>query len=191
LVVQIHRAALDFLVWFFEHHERKPTMARTRTHSSLVDHFSEPLEPGRWYGLKAEGDPATRATPAQCTYVLRDRVWFLRRDGSTISFTQTTASGVVFILLDNLLREVTRLPNEAVERRVAEMKRMFLLLEARAARKRKSQEALIRKTLALWGTADPGENLRDAVASFIRDEHSHVTAETLAQAYRDAITGGQ
>lgn len=156
----------------------------------LTDQFGQLVEPGKWYGVREASDPPSRAVAAECISIIRERVWFRNQSGYRFDVPNlANGGGYRLHLLDEKLREVTRMPRAALEKRVQVVARALELIAARAERKRRAQADLMAEVAELWGCVDKGENFADSVASFIRDDHSHVTVEMLANDYRAALLG--
>jgi hypothetical protein len=84
-----------------------------------------------------------------------------------------------FYRLDSEFREVT--PTQS--RRIRELTRLLRELNREASRLRKRQLRLMQEAnAALYGCGDPAE-IGDAVASWIRDDDSHVSIKHLLQLF--------
>lgn len=163
---------------------------RQKLLGGLTDQFGQLVEPGKWYGVREASDPPSRAVAAQCISIIRERVWFRNQHGYKFDVANTPDGGGYRLhRLDENLREVTKAPREVLEKRVTEVRRMLELIAARAARRRRQQLDLMAEVAELWGCVEKGPEFADAVATFIRDDDSHVTAEALANEYRAALLG--
>jgi hypothetical protein len=170
-------------------------MARVRTHSHLVDQFGEPLEGGRWYGIRLHTEPPTRAVPRNCEFLLRERAFFRREDGSTLVISQLSAASYCFVLLDDEKREITRIPDAIKDRELKSVANTLQIIKSQAFRRRRRLQDLSDELSTLLAGVAPADDLAAAIASFIRDDDSHVTVESLLEWYSNhldqELRGGQ
>jgi hypothetical protein len=176
------------IFWFLISIERGFSMRAVKV-GALRDQFGALVEVGKVYGVRLKSDPATRAVAAECDFIIRGRYWFRTRDGLRFDVPMLSTPQYVATLLDDQLREVTATPPAVIEQRVAEFRDAVTLISAQARATRSKQARLMERVFRAWGCVDPGERLAEAVATFVRDEESHVTIETLTAAYRDALLG--
>lgn len=163
---------------------------RQKTIGGLTDQFGQLVEPGKWYGVREACDPPSRAVAAECVGIIRETVWFRNKAGTQFDVpNRRDGGGYRLIRLDEQLREVVSMPREALERRAAEFERMLILVAMRAKRRRQQQADLIAEVIALWGVVPPPDDLEDMLATFIRDDDSHITPATLAAEYRSGLMG--
>ena len=155
----------------------------------MVDQHRLPLKPGQNYGVAFGGGSAARVfrlfallrhpRPLACFIEIDPRT--RQPTDVELALSNSECALYFFHLLDSDFREV---PTPTQSRRVREMKRFLRELARDAARLRHRQRRLIQDAnAALYGCGSDPAEIGDAVASWIRDDDSHVSIKHLLQLF--------
>jgi hypothetical protein len=157
----------------------------------MVDQFRSRLQPGQLYGLSFGGGTVSRVF--RCFAILRKPkplACFVEIDtrtrgltGQELTLSNDDCALYFFSRLDGDFREI---PNPTIDARVSELKRFLRELEREATKLRKRQTRLMQEAIgALEGCGDPAE-IGDAVASWVRDDSSHISTRQLVELFRQS-----
>jgi len=178
-----------------------------RLKNYLVDQFDEQLRIGQCYGVHLNGDQ-TRATVWMVVDFVRGTAYMAEVDtakprvmdpknprpegwpsmtGKATRYTNLTAGLLSFVRLDSEYREVAQLAQPAKAERAKNLRRGLAAIAKEASALRSKQRRLMQEVaLALEGSVDPTD-LGDMVATFIRDDSSHVTVDEFVRVYSESL----
>jgi hypothetical protein len=165
----------------------------------MVDQHDEPLKVGQCYGVHLTGDQ-TRASVWYVREFVRDLLVLdqvdpsqRQRDGQPVftgkqnKYTNLTAGTLQFVRLDSEYKTVDQLAEPAKAKRARNLRRGLIQIAKEAKVLRAKQRRLIQEVaVALEGATDPTE-VGDMAATFVRDDHSHVTVADLVRVYSESL----
>lgn len=178
-----------------------------RLRNYLVDQFGEQLRIGQCYGVHLRGDQ-TRATVWMVVDLIRGTAFMAEVDttkprlmdpknprpdgwpsmtGKATRYTNITAGLLSFVRLDSQYRQVEKLAQPAKAERAKNFRHGLDTIAKEANALRRKQRRLMQEVaLALEGSVDPTD-LGDMVATFIRDDASHVSVDELVRLYSESL----